>query len=163
VGRLPKQRQNSIKTAARMSARFAKAGKTKAPKVKTSAAAGGAETGRGVVEPAPGGERAAEPEREREPEAKPEPAAAGAVRSIDKAKLDKLMAAVERHLRKEHAKGGYRWPITSLPKIVGDMRSSLEAGQMRSVSIDGAAWKAALKELKIKPTYKALAEYLASV
>lgn len=74
--------------------------------------------------------------------------------------LDRFMAVYERHLRAAHTANPseYRWPIETLPTVLGRMRDAIARGSMNK---DSPAFKATCKELGIKHTYTAIREYLA--
>lgn len=64
-------------------------------------------------------------------------------------------------LRAAHAAdpARFRWPVEDAGKHAANMVMAMRQ-TVRGVSLDGPAMKAVLKSLNIKPTYKALADYL---
>lgn len=55
----------------------------------------------------------------------------------------------------------YRWGAQDAPAVAAKMVDQVRDGGIRTVSIDGPAWKATLRSLGLKPTYKAIEEFLA--
>jgi len=74
-------------------------------------------------------------------------------------KLDLLKTVYAKNLeeaRKNHP-DEYVWPIEELPAVLERMFKAIEK---MSFNKDGTAWKNTFKELGIKPSYKALEDFL---
>lgn len=56
----------------------------------------------------------------------------------------------------------YRWAASQAPEMASRMLDQIVQSGVHSVSIDGLAWKATCKKLGLKPTYKALEQFLHS-
>lgn len=74
-------------------------------------------------------------------------------------KLDTFMEVYERHLRAAHKAdpGIYAYPESEIPTVLVRMRAAIAKGSM---SKDSPAFKRTCKELGIKHTYQAIAEYI---
>lgn len=77
-------------------------------------------------------------------------------------KLDRFMLVYEKHLKDCVSKypSEYAWNIADLPLVVGRMYDAIVGG---TFSKDSIAFKLTCKELGIKHTYKAIAEYIKEV
>lgn len=56
--------------------------------------------------------------------------------------------------------GRYAWPAEQAPQVAQRFVTTIANGGAGAVSLSGDAAKATLRTLSIKPTYKALEEYL---
>lgn len=79
---------------------------------------------------------------------------------MNKERLDYFTSELTAAIKVAAAAGLYRWSESQADVVASKMVAAITTNGLRTVSIDGPAFKAVCKKLGIKQTYKAVEAYL---